>query len=118
MKTKEKPQFISIGRKRLVILEEGEYRRLTGRAEEWEPPLPPLTPEGNYPAKEAMRVSIARTILRRRRALGLTQAELARRSRIRPETLNRIEQAKRAPTITTLDRIDRALKKAEAEDRE
>ena len=33
---------------------------------------------GNYPAAEALQVSIARSILRERRAAGLTQVELAR----------------------------------------
>jgi transcriptional regulator with XRE-family HTH domain len=40
---------------------------------------------------------------------------LARRAGIRPETLNRIEQAKRSPSVATVEKIDRALKAAEAE---
>lgn len=76
-----------------------------------------VTPDahGNYPAIEALQVSIARSILRHRRALGLTQADLARRAGIRPETLNRIEKAQHSPSVPTVDRIDRALKAVEAE---
>ena len=49
-------------------------------------------------------------LLRRRRAAGLTQAELARRAGIRAETLCRIEQGDRSPSVRTVDKIDRALR--------
>jgi DNA-binding XRE family transcriptional regulator len=67
---------------------------------------------GNYPAADALQVSIARSILRQRRAAGLTQVQLARLAGIRPETLNRIEKGKHVPSVATVDRIDRALTKA------
>jgi DNA-binding XRE family transcriptional regulator len=72
-------------------------------------PLPPRDSRGNYPAAEALQVSIARSILRGRLAAGLTQVELARRAGIRTETLNRIEKGKHAPSVSTVEKIERAL---------
>ena len=77
---------------RMVMLEETEFDRLLRKADEFEPLLPAPLPNGNYPAGEYLRVSLAIKIIRHRRRLGLTQVELARRSGIRAESLNRIEQ--------------------------
>ena len=84
------------------------------KADDWEPLMPEALPSGNYPAAEALAVIQARNILRARRKLGLSQVELARRAGIRPETLNRIEQGRNKPSVPTIAKIDRALKKAEA----
>jgi DNA-binding XRE family transcriptional regulator len=100
-----------------VLLSEAEYDRLRIKADEWEPLLPAPLPDGNYPALEALRVSLARKILRHRRRLGLAQTELARRAGIRPETLNLIEQGKRSPSARTVRKIERALEQAEAKDK-
>jgi DNA-binding XRE family transcriptional regulator len=101
--------------KRVVMLEEAEFDRLMRKADEFEPLLPEPGPDGNYPAAEFMCASLAIKIVRHRRQLGLSQAELARRAGIRPESLNRIEQGVvRAPSIRTVDKIDRALREAEA----
>ena len=108
-------QAITLAHERFVVLPESEYLRLRSLAGEDEPPMPPPDANGNYPAAEALQISIARSILRHRLALGLTQADLARRAGIRPETLNRIEKAQHSPSVPTVDRIDRALKAAEAE---
>jgi DNA-binding XRE family transcriptional regulator len=108
-------QALTLADRRFVVLPESEYLRLRSLAGEDEPPMPPADADGNYPAAEALQVSIARSILRHRRALGLTQADLARRAGIRAETLNRIEKAKHSPSVPTLDKIDRAFKAAEAE---
>ena len=54
----------------------------------------------------------ARDILRARRKLGLSQADLARRAGIRAETLNRIEKGKNTASVPTIAKIDRALNKA------
>jgi DNA-binding XRE family transcriptional regulator len=66
---------------------------------------------GNYPAAEALQVSIARSIVRGRRKAGLTQVELARLAGIRTETLNRIEKGKHAPSVATIEKIERVFAK-------
>jgi len=109
------PQYRTVNGKRMVLLEESEYERLRRQADEWEPLLPPPDAKGNYPAVEALRVSLARKIIRRRRAAGLTQTELARRAGIRVETLNRIEQARHSPSVPTVAKIEKALLAAERE---
>src|SRR5207302_9508537 len=88
-----RPTCRTINGKRMVVLEETEYIRLKEKADEWEPLLPEPDANGNYPAREYMLASIARDIIRQRRRLGLTQAQLDRKAGIRPETLNRIERA-------------------------
>jgi DNA-binding XRE family transcriptional regulator len=97
----------------MILLEESEYLRLLRQADAWEPPMPAPDADGNYPAGEAMAVIQARDILRARRRLGLTQAELARRAGVRAETLHRIEQAKNKPNLATIEKIDRALRRVE-----
>ena len=77
------------------------------------PAIPPPDAKGNCPALPYARASLARKIIRRRQAAGLTQVELARRAGIRPETLNRLEQCRHTPTIATVDKLDRALTEAE-----
>jgi len=100
--------------KRVVVLEEGEFERLLQRADEWEPAMPAADAQGLYPARAAMAVIQARDIIRARRKLGLSQAELARRAGIRVETLNRIENARNKPNVATIEKIDRALRRAAA----
>jgi DNA-binding XRE family transcriptional regulator len=109
-------QVVTLAGRRFVILPESEYRRVTGGlpTSEPEPMLPHPDAKGDYPAVEALRASMAQRILRRRRAAGLTQVELARRAGIRPETLNRLEQGKHTPTVATVEKIVRALERAEA----
>jgi predicted transcriptional regulator len=74
------------------------------------PSLPKTLPHGSYPAAEAMRIGLARRLIRDRRVVGLTQVELARRAGIATESLNRIEKGKLVPRMGTLQKIDRALK--------
>ena len=103
-------QTLTLAGQRFVVVPEAEFRRLARDAREL--PLPPRNTRGNYPAAEALQVSIARSILRQRRAAGLTHESFAQLAGIRPETLNRIEKGKHAPSVATVDRIDRALTKA------
>jgi len=110
---------LKIKGERFVIVPEGEYEKLLSRAD-GEPDLPPLPkplPNGNFPAVPYARASLARKLIRDRRAAGLAQAELARLAGIRVETLNRIERLKMTPSIATVEKIDRALAKAETRTR-
>jgi DNA-binding XRE family transcriptional regulator len=108
---------ILVAGKRFVIVPEAEYDRLRqavsviGDVEM--PEFPPRLPSGNYPAIQAVRVSLARKLIKRRWAARLTQAELARRAGVRAETINRIEKAKVSADTATVTKIVRALEKAE-----
>jgi DNA-binding XRE family transcriptional regulator len=108
---------IQLRGEKFVVVPQAEYDRLQQRAAvagdvDW-PQLPPRLPTGNYPAIQALRVGLARKLIKRRWAVGLSQAELARRAGIRPETLNRIEKAKVTADTATVAKIVRVLEKAE-----
>ena len=110
-------QTIEVEGKRFVLVEETEFRRLQRRANARRkagdlPPLPEADDEGNRPALEYIRATIARDIVRERKALGLTQQQLSKLSGVRAETLSRIESAKHSPTVRTVEKIERALKRA------
>jgi ribosome-binding protein aMBF1 (putative translation factor) len=102
-------QTVTLAGQRFVIVPEADFRQMAGDTKQL--PLPPRDARGNYPAAEALQVSIARSIVRGRRKAGLTQVELARRAGIRTETLNRIEKGKHAPSVSTIEKIERALAK-------
>lgn len=106
-----KPRYVRIKGKRMVMLPEADFEELLRRADIWEPALPEPDERGLYPVS-VLAVIQARDILRSRRKLGLSQAELARRARIRRETLNRIEQGRNKPSVPTITKIDRALREA------
>jgi DNA-binding XRE family transcriptional regulator len=110
------PEYRTIKGKRMVVLSEADFDELVRKADLGEPELPPADAQGNRPADAYAAVSQARAILRARRKLGLSQAELARRAGIRPETLNRIEQGRNRPSVPTIAKIDRALRKAAEND--
>lgn len=102
--------------KRFVILPEIEYRRLresmrgkTPQVEWGLPPLPGKLPNGNYPALEYARAVTARDLIRSRRALGLSQSELAQKAGVRVETLNRIERAKMNASPAVMEKLDAVL---------
>ena len=59
--------------------------------------------------------SLAAKLLRRRQAAGLSQAELARRAGVRPETLNRIERGRTTPDFATVRKLVVAMNAAELE---
>jgi DNA-binding XRE family transcriptional regulator len=103
---------VKIQGKCMVMLEEAEYDRLLHKADEWEPRLPEPDADGNYPAVAYAVVSLARKIIRHRRRVGLSQAELARRAGMRPETLCRIEQGERIPSVRIVEKIQQALRDA------
>ncbi len=94
-----------------VILPRAEFDRLTGLSKAAELPAVPKTDaDGNYPAVEYARVSLARNIIRGRAEAGLTQRELAKLAGIRHETLCRIEGGQHTPSVSSVVRIENALK--------
>lgn len=90
-----------------------EYYRLARLAKAAElPSLPQPDADGNYPAVDYARASLARKIIRDRSAAGLSQRELAKRAGISFEHLSRIESGKHTPSVPTIDKIERALKRS------
>lgn len=108
-----KDNVVKLDGREYVILARDEYDRLAGLARVAElPALPGTDEEGNYPAVEYARASIARDVVRERAKLGLSQRELARQAGVRVETLCRIETGKHTASTATLTKLDRALKQA------
>jgi DNA-binding XRE family transcriptional regulator len=112
-------QRIEVAGQRFVLLPENEYDRLCSKAAETVPlddsdlpALPKPNKQGNFPALEYARVSLARDIIRDRRSAGLTQQELAKQAGTRQETISRIESGKYTASVKLIDRIDRVLQKA------
>jgi DNA-binding XRE family transcriptional regulator len=103
--------------KRFALVEPAELRRLERLAARGQevglPEFPPADAKGNRPAVAFARVSIARKIIEQRRALGMSQQELARLAGLRQETISRLESGKHSPTIRTVDKIDKVLQRAE-----
>jgi len=112
-------QRIEVAGEKFVLLPQREYDRLCSRAGESVrltdndlPPLPKPDKHGNFPAVEYARISLARDIIRDRRAAGLTQRQLADRVGTRQETISRIESGKYTASVKMIDKIDAALKRA------
>ncbi|MGH7139556.1 MAG: helix-turn-helix transcriptional regulator [Pirellulales bacterium] len=100
-------QTVTLAGERFVILPEADFLRMAGGPRE--PDLPARDANGNYPAIETARALMARKLIRVRSELGWSQVELGRHAGVRPETINRIEQAKRSPSLATFDKLYRAL---------
>jgi|GEM_PF-389380 len=79
--------------------------------------VPGPSPAGSPPVEgfDLDRASLAERLVRRRLAAGLSQAELARRAGIRPETLNRIERGRTTPDFATVRKLVVAINAAERE---
>ncbi len=97
---------------RYVIVRESIFDRLCERAKvESSPPAAAGQPPDA--ATDLDGVSLAEKLLRRRLAARLTQAELARRAGVRPETLNRIERGHTTPDFATIRKLVVAMDAAE-----
>ena len=96
--------------KKFALVPMDDYRQLIA-----EPPLPeypPVDADGTSDALADARVSIARALIRERRAAGLTQQQLAKFAGVRQETISRIESGKHTATVRIGDKLDKAIKKA------
>lgn len=114
-----KTNVVKLDGREYVILARDEYDRLTGLARVAEmPALPEPDEDGNYPAVDYARASIARDVVRERAELGLSQRDLARLAGVRVETLCRIETGKHTASTATLAKLDRALSRAGKETKE
>ena len=106
------PQILELAGKQFVVIELEEFERLTGHpagAGTALPPLPAPDANGNYPAIAYGRALLARRIVAARNRAGWSQAELARRARVRKETVHRIEAGKNNPDESTFTKIEEAL---------
>jgi DNA-binding XRE family transcriptional regulator len=65
------------------------------------------------PGFDLDRNTLAEKLVRRRRASGLSQADLARRAGVRPETLNRIERGRTTPDFATIRKLVEAMNATE-----
>lgn len=54
--------------------------------------------------------SIGRTLRARRVAAGLSQREVARRARIQPAVLCRLERGSGNPTVATIEKVMKAIR--------
>jgi DNA-binding XRE family transcriptional regulator len=95
---------------RYVIVRESAFDQLCQRAGFVQPSRDDA---GATPAFDIDRASLAEKLRRRRRAADLSQAELARRAGVRPETLNRIERGHSEPDFTTIRKLVVAMNAAE-----
>ena len=95
--------------KRFVLVPLQEYQRL---ADESLPPFPPVDADGTCNAIDFARVSIARSLIRDRRAAGLSQQQLAKLAHVRQETISRIESGKHTATVRIIEKLDKALRTA------
>lgn len=109
-------QRIEVAGINFVLIPESDYQRLCAQAGEEPtsreselPSLPAADSAGRFPAVEYARVSLARDIIRDRRAAGLTQKELADLADTRQETISRIESGKYTASVKLIDKIDRVL---------
>jgi ribosome-binding protein aMBF1 (putative translation factor) len=108
-----KTNVVRLDGREYVILARDEYDRLAKLAKVGEMPgVPEADDEGNFPAVEYARASIARDIVRQRVERGLSQRDLARLAGVRVETLCRIETGKHTASTATLAKLDRALQRA------
>src|SRR6185436_16764245 len=91
-------QPIQLEGKEYVLVPRDEFDRLTLLSNSAElPALPEADANGNYPAVEYARVSLARKIIRDRVSLGLLRKDLAGLAGMRVETLSRIESGRFTP---------------------
>jgi ribosome-binding protein aMBF1 (putative translation factor) len=92
---------VTVKGKRYLLVPASEYRRMQS--------APGASPGGAIDALAFADATIAKSIVRDRQSVGLTQRELADRAGIRVEVLNRAERGVVVPSVRTLTKIENAL---------
>ena len=104
---------LTLGGRDYVIVPREDFDRLTTLAKAADlPDLPERDAEGNYPAAEYARASLARKIIRGRVEAGLTQRALAKLAGMSFEHLCRVEGGRHTPSVAMIVKIEQALKGA------
>lgn len=65
----------------------------------------PLPLDKTRTSQEPIGIRLSKNISKRRKELGLTQAQLAEKMGIEPETLSRFERGKHLPSLSTLEKL-------------
>ena len=99
-------QTIEVKGERFVLVPEKQFRELTNM-----PALPPAAANGAVDAIAYARASVARDLILARRRLGLTQAQLSKRAKVRQETISRLESGMQTITENTMKKLWRVLDK-------
>ncbi len=103
---------VELGGVAYVILREAVFQNLCRKAKV-RPAVDDAKAETLSPEWGIDRRSLAEKLAHRRRAVGWSQAELAQRAGIRPETLNRIERGRTDPDFATIRKLVEAMNAAE-----
>ncbi len=106
---------VELGGVRYAIVRERLFREMAQEAcvELGVPRSGAASPDAAFSSMDMEKGTVARRLALRRKRAGLTQAELARRAGIRPETLNRVERGRTAPDFSTIGKLVSTLEKAE-----
>ena len=71
--------------------------------------LPPSDANGRFPAIEYFRISLARNLIRDRKAAGLSQERLVELAGVRQVTISRLESGKHTASPQTVGKLDKAI---------
>ena len=91
-------QTLTIGKQRVVVLPESEYKRLLSDAE-----------RVKRDALDFANEAIGHDLRSKRDKVKMSQEQVAMKAGIRVETLSRIESGKANPTVSTVKKILKAL---------
>ena len=111
-RTAPKPQFIEISRdRRLVVLSEEEYNRMLDMIDNLVAERIERDEGDPVVSWEEVRGKLVENRIKEaRKARGITQKELARRLKVKPSTVSRLERKDTRPRLDTLKKVARALK--------